>query len=83
MYFLAKTNKIIIGITITLDAAIKSSCREPASVVKAWSPYGKVLERLSDVMYKGHIKEFHEESAFNKTIVNNEGFAKGTITRHK
>ena len=38
MYFLAKTNKIIIGITITLDAAIKSSWREPASVVKAWSP---------------------------------------------
>ena len=75
MYVLANRNSTIIGRSMTVEAAMRSSGNDPASVVNTCSPYGSVRERESEVMYSGQTKEFHDDSAFKSMMVKSDGFA--------
>ena len=83
MDFRAKRNRIIIGKTTTVDAAMSSSGREPASVVNAYNPKGNVRLAVVFITSRGHINEFHATRAFNNMIVTKEGLAMGTMILHK
>src|SRR5690625_524680 len=80
---LAKINKIIIGITTTVAAAINRSYRTPPSLIKAYNPNGSVLYSVELMTSKGHKKEFQDTIALSNAIAIKVGLAIGTIILHK
>ena len=83
MYFLAKRKRISIGRTTIVAAAIMTSFLAPPSVTKLYRPKGNVRTFAELVASIGQRKEFQLAIAFSRIIVTREGFAIGTITRHR
>ena len=79
----AKRKRRIIGSTTTVEAAMRSSGLEPASVVNTCRPHGSVRLFVEEMTYIGHMNEFQLARALRRMIVTSDGRAMGTSMRQR